>query len=136
MSMREDAIALLERYYQAFNNGDTQAMLACLAEDVVHDINEGGREQGKAAFIAFMQDMDSAYKEELRDLVIMASDDGRRASAEFIVHGRYLESQQGLPPATGQEYVLPAGAFFEIADGLIARVSVYYNLQQWVRQVS
>jgi hypothetical protein len=31
---------------------------------------------------------------------------------------------------------LPAGAFFEITDGLISRVSVYYNLADWIAQVS
>ena len=31
--------ALIHRYYGAFNAGDTQGMLACLAEDVRHDVN-------------------------------------------------------------------------------------------------
>ena len=136
MTAREDAIALLERYYDAFHKGDTQAMLACLSDDVTHDINQGGREQGKQAFAAFMGGMDAAYKEELHDMVVMASEEGSRAAAEFVVHGQYLESQEGLPAAKGQCYVLPAGAFFEIANGLITRVSVYYNLQDWIRQVS
>lgn len=136
MTAHEDVIALLERYYDAFGKGDIQAMLECLDDNVAHDINQGGREQGKQAFAAFMGGMDAAYKEELRDMIIMANQDGTRAAAEFVVHGQYLESQQGLPPASGQRYVLPAGAFFEIANGLITRVSVYYNLQDWIRQVS
>ena len=41
----------------------------------------------------------------------------------------------GLPPARGQRYVLPGGAFFEIEKGCITRVTNYYNLQDWVRQV-
>jgi len=32
--------------------------------------------------------------------------------------------------------VLPAGAFFDIDDELITRVSNYYNLPDWTRQVS
>ena len=31
--------AIIQRYYKAFNAGDAQAMLACLAEDVRHDVN-------------------------------------------------------------------------------------------------
>jgi steroid delta-isomerase-like uncharacterized protein len=38
--------------------------------------------------------------------------------------------------ARGQRYVLPAGAFFDIRDGRIARVTNYYNLQDWLRQVA
>ena len=38
--------------------------------------------------------------------------------------------------AKGQSYILPAGGFFEIRDGLISRITTYYNLNDWVRQVS
>ena len=55
---------------------------------------------------------------------------------EFIVHGRYKETDAGLPPARGQSYVLPAGAFFEISDGKILRVTTRYNLKDWIAQVS
>ena len=91
---------------------------------------------GKDAFRSFLQHMDRTYAEQLSDIVIMANDDGTRAAAEFIVHGKYLADDEGLPPATGQAYVLPAGAFFDLEDGLISRVSVYYNLTDWIAQVS
>ncbi|MEL6210629.1 MAG: DUF1376 domain-containing protein, partial [Pseudomonadota bacterium] len=29
-----------------------------------------------------------------------------------------------------------ASEFFEVADGRIARVTTYYNLREWIRQVS
>jgi hypothetical protein len=32
--------------------------------------------------------------------------------------------------------VLPAGAFFDLEGGLISRVTVYYNLTDWIAQVS
>lgn len=136
MTGQQHAIALLQRYYAAFNAGDHEAMLACLAPDVAHDVNQGGRETGKAAFRAFLARMERAYRERLADIVLMASADGSRAAAEFVVHGEYLAGEEGLPPARGQRYELPAGAFFAIADGLIARVSVYYNLADWIAQVS
>lgn len=133
---RAAAIALVSRYYAAFNAGTSEGMLVCLAEDVAHDINQGERQSGKPAFRAFLAHMDRCYRERLDDMVIMASDDGARAAAEFTVHGAYLASDEGLPEARGQGYVLPALAAFEIADGLITRVSVYYNLADWIAQVS
>jgi len=126
---------LVEAYYAAFNAGDRQAMLALLGEDVVHDLNQGPRETGRAAFAAFMQRMDACYRERLDDVVVMASADGRRAAAEYMVHGQYLGDDAGLPPARGQTYRLPGGAFFEIADGRITRVTNYYNLEDWTAQV-
>lgn len=130
-----ETIALVTRYYDAFNAGDNEAMLACLSDDVAHDINQGTRQSGKAAFRAFLAHMDRCYKERLSDIVIMANDDGSRAAAEFIVHGAYLATDEGLPDAAGQTYVLPAGGFFDVVDGRISRVSVYYNLNDWVAQV-
>jgi len=52
-----------------------------------------------------------------------------------VVHGKYIATGEGLPPAKGQTYVLPAGTFFEIDDGLITRVTTYYNLKDWTAQV-
>lgn len=126
---------LVLAYYVAFNRGDREAMLALLTDDVAHDLNQGAREIGRDAFAAFMARMDRCYREQLRDIVVMASPDGRRASAEYVVHGEYLADDEGLPPANGQTYVLPGGAFFAIRDGRIARVTNYYNLQDWIAQV-
>ncbi|MCY1335948.1 hypothetical protein D9M69_217470 [compost metagenome] len=129
------AIELVQAYYAAFNAGDMPAFLALLSEDVVHDINQGERQQGKAAFAAFMDKMNRCYKERLSDIVVMQNADGSRAAAEFVVHGQYLADDEGLPPAKGQTYVLPAGAFFHIHCGKVARVTNYYNLNDWVEQV-
>lgn len=130
------AIELVLDYYAAFNRGDREAMLALLSDDVVHDINQGGRETGKAAFTAFLKRMDRCYREQLKDIVVMANGSGDRVAAEYVVHGEYLADDTGLPPAHGQTYVLPGGAFFDVRDGRIARVTNYYNLEDWIAQVS
>ena len=128
--------ALIEAYYGAFNRGDMDAVLALLTDDVRHGINQGGTEVGKEAFARFMDKMNAHYKEQLTDIVVMVSADGSRAAAEFVVHGEYLSTDEGLPAANGQKYVLPAGAFFEIKDGKVDRICNYYNLEDWIAQVS
>ena len=133
---REKTAALIGAYYAAFNAMDVEAILACLDDNVAHDINQGDRETGKVAFRAFLGRMDHAYSEQLRDIVIMTNEDGRRAAAEFIVDGIYKVADEGFPAAHGQNYSLPAGGFFEVAGGKITRVSVYYNLADWIAQVS
>ena len=47
---RDDTFALIRRYLDAFNAKDFDAMLGCLSDDVIHDINQGGREIGKDKF--------------------------------------------------------------------------------------
>lgn len=126
---------LIQRYYDAFNAGNWSGMLACLAEDVVHDVNQGSRREGKAAFREFLGKMDRCYKEKLEGIVVLTNADGSRAAAEFNVVGTYLEAEEGLPPAHGQTYRLPGGTFFAVKDGLITRVTTYYNLTDWLTQV-
>jgi steroid delta-isomerase-like uncharacterized protein len=128
--------AAIESYYAAFNAGDAAAMLDCVTDDVEHRVNEGGIRRGKALFAEFCSHMGVSYAEQLRDMVIFVNEDGTRGAAEFVVHGQYLQTDPGLPEAKGQTYILPAGAFFDLREGKVARVTTFYNLADWVRQVS
>jgi steroid delta-isomerase-like uncharacterized protein len=134
--MNQESIELIQNYYAAFNAGDMDTFLSLLTDDVIHGINQGKREIGKDAFKQFMACMNHNYKEQLVDMVIMATEDGKRAAAEFVVLGEYLQTDEGLPAANGQKYRLPAGAFFEIRDHKVARITNYYNLNDWIAQVS
>ncbi|MET3661657.1 ketosteroid isomerase-related protein [Aquamicrobium ahrensii] len=125
----------ISAYYDAFNRQDMEAFLDLLTDDVAHDINQGERQTGKDTFRSFMDKMNRCYRERLTDIVIMESADGARGAAEFTVNGEYLATDEGLPEAAGQKYVLPAGAFFEIRDGKVTRISNYYNLNDWIAQV-
>lgn len=127
--------AAIERYFAAFNRDDTDAMLDELAEDVAHHVNEGEIRRGKDLFAAFNAHMADCYAERLTDMVVFVNEDGSRAAAEFVVNGTYLKTDGSLPEARGQTYVLPAGSFFTLRDGKIARVTTYYNLADWLRQV-
>lgn len=132
----ETTEALIRRYYDAFNRGDVAGMLASVTDDVIHDVNQGERRTGKDRFHAFCARMAHHYRERLEDITVMVNADGTRAAAEFNVSGTYLQSEQGLPAASGQSYQLPAGTFFSIRDGRISRITTYYNLTDWIVQVS
>jgi len=133
MAASEDVV---RAYYAAFNRRDLEGFLGLLDENVVHDINQGGREIGKAAFRAFLERMNRCYAEEIAGIVVMTDASGRHAAASFTVLGRYIATDDGLPPANGQSYRLPGAAIFELRSGKIARVANYYNLQDWLRQIS
>jgi len=127
---------LIKQYYDAFNRQDMKIFLNCLSEDVIHDINQGGRQTGKDVFSKFMEHMNHCYKEKATDLVIMVNEDGTHAAAEFIIEGTYLVTDKGLPEAVQQHYRLPVGAFFRVENNKISRVTNYYNLQDWLSQVN
>jgi steroid delta-isomerase-like uncharacterized protein len=135
MEQRLKTYALMQQYYDYFNAANTDGMLTLLSDDVIHEINQGEAEQGMAAFRDFFTRMNRCYREQVSDLQLFVNEDGTRAAAEFVVDGEYVATDEGLPPATGQAYQLPAGAFFSLSDGKIRRVTMYYNLQQWLNQV-
>ena len=135
MNQPTDTAAVIAAYYAAFNRQDAEGMLALLHDDVLHEPSQGSPRRGKQAFADFLAHMNRCYSEKVIDPVIMATPDGNRASAEFMLEGRYLETDEGLPPARGQSYRLRVGAFFELMNGRIARVSNHYNLADWTAQV-
>ena len=112
-------------------------MLACLTEDVIHDVNQGERRDwARSGSALSTRAWPTTTASSLEDIAVMVSKDGSRAAAEFNVNGTYLVSDSGLPPAKGQTYMLPAGTFFAIRDGKISRVTTYYNLTDWIAQVT
>lgn len=127
---------IINRYFEAFNTGDTKTMLALVSDDVEHFVNQGDMRKGRAKFAEFCAHMGVSYREQLRDMVIFVNDHGTRAAAEFTVHGEYLQTDPGLPAANGQTYILPAGSFFALKGEKITRITTYYNLQDWIAQVS
>ena len=131
----ETARRVIEAYYAAFNAGDAAGMLALVTDDIEHRVNEGGIRFGRTKFAEFCAHMGVSYREELKDMVIFTNESGRGA-AEFTVHGEYLQTDPSLPEAHGQRYILPAGAFFTLTGDRISRVTTFYNLQDWVDQVS
>lgn len=128
--------ALVLRFCAAYSRADWDGMVDCLAVDVVHEINQGERETGKAAFHTYIEQHGRTYREELRDIVVMSIDDGTRAAAEFSVHGVYQSAAPGLPAAQGQRYVLTAGVFFAVHQGKIVRVTPYYNQHDRLAQIA
>jgi steroid delta-isomerase-like uncharacterized protein len=129
------SLQLIEAYYRAFNARDYDGMLALLSDEVAHDVNQGGREEGKDVFAAFLQRMDRTYREQLVDIVVMGNARGSHFAAEFTVVGKYIATDPGFIEARGQSYRLPAGTFFEVDGELITRVTTYYNLKDWLEQV-
>lgn len=129
-----DTERLIRAYFDAFNRHDAEALLATLADDVVHDVNEGPTETGIDGFRRFKAHMDRCYRETITDLVVMAN--GEHGAAEFTCSGTYLQTDGPLPEAKGQTYSIPAAAFFTVRGGKIARVTSYYNLKSWLEAIS
>jgi steroid delta-isomerase-like uncharacterized protein len=127
--------SLIENYFKFFNSGDVQTMLSLVDDNIEHDINQGKTQVGKVKFEAFLHHMNECYKEDIADLVVFDSGNGKNFAAEFTVHGTYLKTDGSLPPAHNQKYTIRAGSFFEVKDNRVLRVTTYYNLPHWIELV-
>jgi steroid delta-isomerase-like uncharacterized protein len=130
------ALQIVQSYYQHFNNKNWQGMLDLLHPDIKHETNQGDTRVGKQLFTAFLAHMEQCYDEQLNDLVFFSEPNNERVAVEFVVHGAYISTDTELPEAKGQKYVLPVGAFLDVKEGKITRVTTYYNLPLWMKMVA
>lgn len=125
----------IHTYFETFNKKKWPEFFALLAPDIVHDINQGGSEKGIEAFHKFMDHMNDCYDEQIVDRVVMVDETGKYAACRFTVKGTYLKTDSTFPAARGQTYSLPAASYFEVENEKVKRVTTYYNLNDWLKQV-
>lgn len=110
-------------------------MQSLLSETIRHEPNQGSLRIGLDLFREFQAHMEKCYEETLSDMVFFGEPSGKRVAVEFVVNGKYISTDEGLPEANGQKYVLPAGAFLEVEGDKITRITTYYNLPLWESMV-
>lgn len=132
-----DTRALIERFLEAFNSSDYDGMLACLSEDVAHDVPGGERQIGREAFRWRLAEAARHFRARIADAAIMTAPGGIRAAAEFTVRGAYLASLEGLAEAREQSFQLSAGIFVDIDDsGLISRLTFRFDPTELARNLN
>lgn len=134
--LKMNTLETVKQYYAYFNQQNWEGMLSLLDDKIRHEVNQGDARIGKALYREFLAHMDECYEETLSDMVFLSEPTGTRVAVEFTVNGIYKKTDGDLIEARGQRYVLPAGAFLEVSDGKITRVTTYYNLPLWIKLVS
>jgi steroid delta-isomerase-like uncharacterized protein len=125
---------IIDAYFAAYNQRRWDAMVALCTDDVIHDVNEGGREIGAEPLRDYLERTGRCYEERLEDLAVMTGAAGRYA-IEWTAVGRYVDDDDGLLPARGQHYRLAGGTFLVITADRISRITTYYNLQSFLDQI-
>lgn len=131
------SLEIVQSYYRYFNDKNWEGMLGLVDENIRHEPNQAEEPRiGIDKFRDFLSHMDESYDESLSDLTFFSEPSGKKIAVSFTVNGTYKKAEEGLPPAHGQKYVLPAAAFLEVKNGKIVRVTTYYNLPLWLRLVA
>ena len=115
---------IVRRFLAALDAADADAALALLDEEVVHDRPDGSRAIGREDFRWWLGMAGRARHERIGDVAVMVGEGGRRAAAEVTLRGEAASGGASAAGNTGR-YSVPAGYFFELEDGRIARLSTY-----------
>lgn len=122
--MSDANIALITRFYQAFQRLDAEAMVACYSPEVVFSDPAFGTLRGKDA--ADMWRMLASRAKDFSLTFDSVRADERSATAHWVA--TYLFSQ------TGRVVVNDIQAHFVIRDGLIVEHHDHFDLWRWARQ--
>lgn len=120
---------ILAAYEAAWNAGDDGSQLAALFtddgtfEDVPFSTLYRGHEQ-----IAAYAAVNFAASTDLAIPTIAGFATDTWAVNEWMYSGLYTGQFPGLPPGTGQPYSFRGAHVLELRDGMISRVSAYYDL--------
>lgn len=127
---------LIKKYYDSILSQNLSEFLGLLTIDVVHEINQGNTEIGREKFKTFIAEQFSHGKIKIDDLIILTSPDGKYATTRFLCSGNYAKSIEGFGPAKNQYWKIPVVSFFKVSNGKISHVAVYYNQNEWMKQIS
>ncbi len=117
-------VALIERFYGAFDQGDGEAMAACYAPDVRFSDPVFPDLRGSQA--GSMWRMLTSAPGELRIELLEHQADGAQGSAHWRAHYVFTE--------TGRPVVNDIQASFRLAGGLIAEHHDQFSFHRWARQ--
>lgn len=122
--MTDANLALIERFYGAFDEGDGEAMAACYAPEVRFSDPVFPDLRGSQA--GSMWQMLTSAPGELRIELLEHQADEAQGSAHWRAHYVFTE--------TGRPVVNDIQASFRFADGLIAEHHDDFSFHRWARQ--
>ena len=124
------ASELVLDYYAALNRNDIDGVLALLSEDVVHEINQGPREVGHAAFAAF-----HALRPGLKPHIVVCAPGGYRHPRHKVIdlglvsHSRQQPNGHGFGPRFIRDLRHPLTTS-AIAHSILLRVATFLFLDE------
>lgn len=126
------SIQIVERYYDAFNKRDIDAILAICADDVINVPNQGDAQAGKQKLKSFIETAWAHFDEKVFNLELLSSPNSTKVASEYLVKGTYYNTKSGLFPANNQYYEIICSTIFNVKNGEITQLTRYYNTKTWL----
>ncbi len=126
---------LIENFYSYFNSSRFIELFSLMDDRIVQEINYV-QTIGKNNVIENITSNKKYYNEKISNLIIMISENGCNASAQFTVNGEYLKTDDTAISASGQKYQLSVLNYFEIENNKIIKGCCFFDDDEWKCQVS
>lgn len=133
-----NTINLIKTYFESYNARQANTYFGTISSNVVNETNQGNAIVGLETFKVFMHAFMTSFDSRMSQIVLLVSDDGRYASASWVNTGTYVKSDPAITaiPAKNQKYTVHGANFFEVSDGKIARITTYYNAEEFAKQLN
>ena len=128
-----DQLELAQRYFDAWNAHDGEAIAATFAEDGTYSDPTVSKLSPKETG-AYANGLFASFPDLTFDLVSAGSTAEGRVAAQWLMRGTNTEPFQGLPP-TGKEVALPGADFIRLGDGGIESVEGYFDTRVLPEQI-
>jgi steroid delta-isomerase-like uncharacterized protein len=123
---REALNACVQRYFDAWNRRDADAVLATFAEDGTYcDPASGGRLRGEA-LKGYMNGLWAAFPDLSFEIASKGFAGENLVAAQWIMRGTNTGSMTGLPP-TGKSVTVSGADFIRVGGGKIQTVDGYFD---------
>lgn len=126
---------VVERWAAAWNAHDPAAMAALFTDDGVYEDLGFEWYSGGKAMIASWVEVTTAGVADVRIELVDAFQAGHRATAVWNFAGTHTGSFAPDLPPTGRAFSVRAVSVFELEGDLLRRVTDFYNLATWQRQL-
>jgi steroid delta-isomerase-like uncharacterized protein len=115
-----------ERYFDAWNRRDADAIVACFASGATYTDPLAGENLQGEAIAAYAKGSWSAFPDLSFETVSVAENGAGLIAAQWIMHGTNTGSRRGLPP-TGRSVTLPGADFIQVEGDRIRSVRAYFD---------
>jgi len=133
MAETTDLDPTIAQAMEAFNDHDTERLMAEFAEDVTFS-DPFQDELNKSDLRAFTAEVFEAFPDVRYEQHRVISGDERATAVEVTIHGTHEGEFNGIPP-TGQAVALPGVTIIDVAEEGITSWRDYFDKQSFAEQL-
>lgn len=129
-----EALAVAQRYFDAWNRRDSDAIVAAFAEGGTYRDPTVPDGLSGPAIGVYARGLFEAFPDLSFEIVTAGTTNGGTVVAQWIMRGTNTGPMQGNPP-TGGKVAVPGADFIEVADGRVRSVTGYFDQKVFIEQL-